>query len=1508
MIKNSIIKQHENYVEPEELEKPEDFLPDEINEPKIELIENKDNTEKDLIVSLIKGESILSIKYESEISSETNINNFLNEIDNILEKIDNCKETDVDHDLILKNLSKINSLITILNNHDSTRDKEKEYLSNLLFNLNDKKDKLKKDLTLFNNKNFFYRKFNKKEKEKIEEELLRLKENIKEKNQKRAENVSLIHKILEYENLLSKKQKELVNNLLNSYKLKIINENNKIQEEIIKPEVIDSMNNDYISMEFENKLNEAIEKKRISEDDKEFYINYHKKNFAISKNYKLTDEFVNLSEEEKNKFEKDKDRYDKICNRSGLYYFETGYSWNDIPDDSYKNLLSVILSEKNKNELQDELAYIKKEINSIDDDKINEHLKNHTNYTINEILSENFEVNMQDFSGYHRWKVLKNKLTEKKLISLNEIDLIESSIVKSLYNNYVLTEETQGNEGQEAIHIIQNIENAESINLLLDYIKNNRGGHTMNSACFALKKILNNIEINDSKNLSKNHKKEDLPIIKNLINKDSYLNKVINNNENFSSNYTPELINLFTKIQDILEYQEKYSLILEKNGESNSDIEKFYEIKDSYNNENNFINNLKKAIAINNDDEKKVLSNYQENLINIETLNNNTIKITEELDNFNELFNLAVNNANYSIIFKNLEKFLSDNDQKNKLEYDYLKKFKEIVLNENYFNLIFLNFNNINKIFKKELAFNETEINQIFQHQLINNSFELLENKEFPFTSEHKKEVKNFYLNDLVNLYSNFDQLNSMLKPENSFTEEEVDFIFKSILKQKPLLLLEKSNFPMNAEREKIIDVFFKIKNSPSSEMKNIASELAVQLVSKGDFKDIDKDYKKIENIFVKNNIPLIGKQFKVSEALHPKIELLNISSPELTSLHSNNARKLLIFKDLLRANFNSLNSNLEIYLKIFKEVEEVLKKFEANEDLNSEEEERLKYFFNKINSLSENIRKSDKFNKFNLEELDLKENLLSLRNNFNVKEGETLIGKFEKTFLNRVSFNNLSEALDFFQKRKNEVDLRNRSLVKDNKITINEHDLVKGIDIYYFDKFLDRGIYSPEFIGSETEASSAKAKNSDLTPWDTDLIKVFNSTSNELINNSLAAGSGEVLVLVKNRGQFKETNHEDDIDKSEDKLELFRTKYENHYGIRTGFGSTEIDALLVKNNVINDYHKIDNLKFSIAKKGFYIPICDENLNVIYTENEFEEYKKIFNGINSDYFDDLELSDLWLNSELKKDILKFKQSEENISKIEELKNIIYKQIENEMESLKIPLHQGEYDDSVVGAKILDTGSTSRGTALDNDFDFDFVVKYNDNDNEKIEKLIEKLKNLFKLDDDYYNKDMRTLRFKSFKINNELVDLDISFIKKSDSEDLVANEAISKKYKNIEEVYGKERLMDVLTHVRYAKNILKENECYNKGLTGKTSQGGLGGIGVETWILNNGGDVVKAFQSFNENAFENGELISFHDFKKKYKIFGAGNNIRENRGAENFVYNMDKNGYEKMAELSKKFKN
>ncbi len=736
-----------------------------------------------------------------------------------------------------------------------------------------------------------------------------------------------------------------------------------------------------------------------------------------------------------------------------------------------------------------------------------------------------------------------------------------------------------------------------------------------------------------------------------------------------------------------------------------------------------------------------------------------------------------------------------------------------------------------------------------------------------------------------------------------------LDVAFENTLRMNPALLMRETEFPFTSEQQTIADLFQRIHKSPSHEIKNMDVEIAEQIARNGDLSTYEDRYRVIEEIFVKNNLPFVGKQEKVCEVLHPEIETRENSSPVLQSLHGTNARRLLVFKDLMRASVQSLNMNLEQYLLVLKNGATVLDRFESGATLDDDETEQLKYFFRKINALTENTRLNANATTFDPDRTSLAENLAALRKNFGVRKGETITDKFTRTFLRRIDINSIDDALRQFINLRSVADTRNREFASSGKIILSPTDLAKGVDSAFFDTFLDRGVYSPEFIGAETEVAKAKAKRTDMTPWDTDVITVGDRDARVIVEDSTASAYGDVIIIVRDRGQFDHTKVGQPLPADSGKMELFRTGGTNsdHFGIRTGFGSTEISALLVKDKIATDDRALSEIKFSIAKKGFYIPVCDKSGRVLFSSNEFETYRAIFRGIDRYHGDPIAVDETWRESLFREDIESVAQTEGNLEKLQVLRAGLYADLAHDLKGNGITLHQERYDDSVVGARIVDTGSTGRGAALDEGYDFDFVVKLDDVDFNKVPAITNTLESKYPLNTSYERNGMHTFRFKNFERDGETISLDISFIKKSDSEELDANEAVTQKYNSIRNKSGEKAWLDTLTNVRFAKRELKRAECYKKGMAGVgEQQGGLGGIGVENWILKYGGNAIKAFRDFHDHAYREGTLVPFAEFKQTYHVFSAGENVRGGVRAEDFVAHMDETGYRKMAELSRKF--
>ena len=146
----------------------------------------------------------------------------------------------------------------------------------------------------------------------------------------------------------------------------------------------------------------------------------------------------------------------------------------------------------------------------------------------------------------------------------------------------------------------------------------------------------------------------------------------------------------------------------------------------------------------------------------------------------------------------------------------------------------------------------------------------------------------------------------------------------------------------------------------------------------------------------------------------------------------------------------------------------------------------------------------------------------------------------------------------------------------------------------------------------------------------------------------------------------------------------------------------------------------------------------------------------------------------------------------------------------------------------------------------------------------------------------------------------VIDLDIGIVPYDEKEVLASHEVITQKLDSIAQQQGAEQRDSVVAQILLVKQQLKAGHAYKKGAG--FGDGGLGGIGVETWLLNHGGNIREAYTSFWESAHENGRVISLARFKKKYHIYDAGMNLRNGQQAD-YVSIITDTGYRKMLTIS-----
>ena len=708
-----------------------------------------------------------------------------------------------------------------------------------------------------------------------------------------------------------------------------------------------------------------------------------------------------------------------------------------------------------------------------------------------------------------------------------------------------------------------------------------------------------------------------------------------------------------------------------------------------------------------------------------------------------------------------------------------------------------------------------------------------------------------------------------------------------------------------------LIELCIRTDYSNSSEIRKLSSSLVDELL-KFPKEEAFKKFDLIEDIFVKNNLPYFSKLYNVFEILHPEIP--TGQSPNLNTRENITSKKIILFSDLLKISINSNDKNLIEYINNIKRGNEILKSLIAgnitlddldNDDM-SKNKEIFTIFVNHLNTLYNNT-KAGRETPRKMKNHLLKDacELLSLflkneEKEFNVDE---LPDRIVKMFGHFAGINSIEQLDELIKERLKETEERNEKNSLNGLATLKKGDLIKGIgDIRYFKEILQHGSLCKEFLGSSAD--------SDSTPMDNDvsIISEDCTIKDGLFGNKelnlrrvAASGYGPIYLILKNDERERWINSDENPKYNKNKMELFYTGLcgSDHYGIRTGFGSTDIDYFVVDDT----YNNLEEMKLYISMNGFYIPIVDVNTGeVIFTIEEFNKFRNKMQGLS--YYGEGD------NYKFAKELDDFNVEDynfdinigDNITVTTQKRNLVI----NALSSAGLNISsKRQYNMSNGVFELLDTGSTGRGSNSAKDYDFDFIMridrevyqdenKYTDFQN----KIIEALPGI-----SFLNK--YTIRNQHVNLGGEDVKIDITIIIKDDKIDYSTDECIKDRLDNIRKI-DLEKHQKVLENIVLAKEILKEAECY-KPDRGDVPQGGLGGVGVENWILQHGGSFEVAARDFVEKA----EGKDFSEFKESYSIWDFGeNHLYFKHGGskhDNFVKNnMSKEGYDKMLEALKKY--
>ena len=419
-----------------------------------------------------------------------------------------------------------------------------------------------------------------------------------------------------------------------------------------------------------------------------------------------------------------------------------------------------------------------------------------------------------------------------------------------------------------------------------------------------------------------------------------------------------------------------------------------------------------------------------------------------------------------------------------------------------------------------------------------------------------------------------------------------------------------------------------------------------------------------------------------------------------------------------------------------------------------------------------------------------------------------------------------------------------------------------------------------------------------------------------------------------------------------------------DHYGIRVGFSMSLVSFFIADDTKIkdlfddpsdarSDFTPVSEVtKLEIALGGFYIPIVDrDSEELIFTPADYDKMREQMSGLShyrtGDYQfapeDELELDELTLDKESLSAVSAPTTSSTGYSSSSTSDdaqgassgsitipstNAIIDQLPTSMaetdhkhevinQAIKqaitnIPELNLSYKDYLDGdlteniVEMIDTGSTGRQTNAPGSGDFDYLARLDRsilNDPTKKQQITDALLTAFGRENDGSAIVNGNLRLKQVSIDGlaEPVDIDITFTQKTNKVQYPTDAALADRLSNIKN-QSETKYQQVLANIIYAKQFLKAAGAYKPRRSPEAKGiGGLGGVGIENWVLQHGGSFKQAARDFLAVA---DSCSSFEDFCAHYPVWDYGENHKGIRSKphDNFVAdNMNPEGYERMKE-------
>lgn len=753
--------------------------------------------------------------------------------------------------------------------------------------------------------------------------------------------------------------------------------------------------------------------------------------------------------------------------------------------------------------------------------------------------------------------------------------------------------------------------------------------------------------------------------------------------------------------------------------------------------------------------------------------------------------------------------------------------------------------------------------------------------------------------------------------------------------------------------------VLNRLSRSNASEITAHRSAFAQQLLrlSLDDDSKMFESLSQIEDVFTHNNLPFVGKAFLSFQILHPQSRLdqdfdfegSRTISPVLKEAAAvensggvvplGQSREAIIFADMLKASFGSNNRSISEYLNSIQDGQRMLDELSSGQmswdrftvasgEVMSPEVKKdydtLATFVQHMNTMYNNTQ-AGRSNPRRMTG-NLQQDATELAAVFSPSERHSLPDRIVRSFAYFAGIKDFDSAVAMLSEKSTAADRRNREAAA-RGLRLEQGDFVKGIgNVRYLPNILQNGSVAKEFLGDSA--------GSDLTPLDTDLSIILDQPDSiqDGFDGIEANGYGPVWLVLKadeNRSGEKrfsitrrspgEANQQVDSP-SDDKMEAFYTGAigKSHYGIRTGFGSSEIDYFVTQAGSTDAKGVLDSqsVGLEVTLNGFYIPVVDKTSGkVVFTPDDYDRIRAKMSGLS--YYktgeyqfasgSDLRIGAIEINGtsieSVESIVSELSQNEKDVRKKHEAIDGVIDSAFAEIGGLTRKNYiDGDLTEGFV--ELIDTGSTGRFDNAPGSGDFDYMMRVDKSIMDNPAKLAQ-ISNMLLAK---FGKTVHApeevlsngnLRLKGVSIDglDGPVDIDISFTQKTNKVQYSTDMALTDRLETIRS-QSPEKAQQVIANIIFAKKFLKAAGCY-KPDRGDTPQGGLGGVGVENWVLQSGGSFLAAAREFMAVA---DKCESFNEFKKQYAVWDFGENHMKKgaRQHDNFVAdNMSEAGYKKM---------